>query len=912
MTRLNIDLGIEGNPATGDTLRTAMSKINDNFQELYLSNAADGNLTTSVTNGNVSIQPNGTGNVEIDALSVNSDNITSLTTNSSVTITGNGTAGVDIEALSFNGTSISSADSSRINLNENVTIDGDLVVTGSIAGTFTVSSLDADSSTVSNLEVDNFKASAIVIESEGIGSNDNDTTIPTSAAVKDYVDNNAGGTTGDLAITGSSITSPSNADLTLSAGGTGSVDIEGIQIKGTEISSADSTQVTIKENLHVTGTITGSIDADNSTISNLEVDNFKASAIITEGEGIGSNDNDTTLPTSAAVKDYVDARDIGDLSVTGSTISAPSNADLTLTTSGTGSVSIDGIQISGTEISSSDSTQITIKENLHVTGNISGTITGTVSTLDADNTTVSNLEVDNFKAATIVIESEGIGSNDNDTTIPTSAAVKDYVDNNAGGTTGDLAITGSTISAPSNADLTLNAGGTGSVDIEGIQIKGTEISSSDSTQVTIKENLHVTGNITGTINANQLSGALPAISGSNLTGVAKHAFRTIQIGGGNTLVADDAVDTLTINPGNNVTITDDQASDAFTINVNGMGDLTFVGSTIISPSNADITLSPGGTGSVSVDGIQIKGTELSSSDSTQITIKENLHVTGNISGTITGTVTGTIDADNSTISNLEVDNFKASAIVTEGEGIGSNDNDTTIPTSAAVKDYVDSNPTTSLAADNLTIGDAAVTITTTTGDITLDTQGNNRDIIFKGTDDGVDITPLQIDMSEGGKAIFQADIQGQGVTISDNKITSNRSNDNLELQANGTGSLVAQSPFVAQSPITFNAGYIEKINTLTSSSTITVDCSAASIHKVTLATNTGFVITNLPTGGTVTLIITQDGSGSRTATFGTDGSSAVKFPGGAPTLSTGAGDIDVVTIINDGTNFLGNCAKDYS
>tara|TARA_B100000029_G_scaffold264040_1_gene260203 strand:+ start:1424 stop:2614 length:1191 start_codon:yes stop_codon:yes gene_type:complete len=51
-----------------------------------------------------------------------------------------------------------------------------------------LSSVDADSTTISNLEVDNFKASAIVIESEGISSNDNDTTIPTSASVKDYVD----------------------------------------------------------------------------------------------------------------------------------------------------------------------------------------------------------------------------------------------------------------------------------------------------------------------------------------------------------------------------------------------------------------------------------------------------------------------------------------------------------------------------------------------------------------------------------------------------------------------------------------------------------------------------------------------------------------------------------------------------
>ena len=35
MARLNIDVGIEGNPATGDTLRTAMGKINDNFIEVF-------------------------------------------------------------------------------------------------------------------------------------------------------------------------------------------------------------------------------------------------------------------------------------------------------------------------------------------------------------------------------------------------------------------------------------------------------------------------------------------------------------------------------------------------------------------------------------------------------------------------------------------------------------------------------------------------------------------------------------------------------------------------------------------------------------------------------------------------------------------------------------------------------------
>lgn len=105
--------------------------------------------------------------------------------------------------------------------------------------------------------------------------------------------------------------------------------------------------------------------------------------------------------------------------------------------------------------------------------------------------------------------------------------------------------------------------------------------------------------------------------------------------------------------------------------------------------------------------------------------------------------------------------------------------------------------------------------------------------------------------------------------------------------------------------------YREKINTLTSSSTITVDCSLSPVHKVTLATNTQFVISNLATGQSVTLIITQSG-GNRTASFGTDGSTAVKFAGTYSALSTADGAIDVVTIFNDGTNFLGNCAKAYA
>jgi len=110
----------------------------------------------------------------------------------------------------------------------------------------------------------------------------------------------------------------------------------------------------------------------------------------------------------------------------------------------------------------------------------------------------------------------------------------------------------------------------------------------------------------------------------------------------------------------------------------------------------------------------------------------------------------------------------------------------------------------------------------------------------------------------------------------------------------------------------FNSFYADNINALTYSTTITVNANLAPVHKVTLTGNTGFVISNLPTGGNLTLIIVQDGTGSRTATFGTDGSTSVKFAGGSATLSTAINSIDIVNIFNDGTNYYGSLAKAFA
>ena len=96
--------------------------------------------------------------------------------------------------------------------------------------------------------------------------------------------------------------------------------LDGITSSTSELNVLDGVTVTTAQINYLTGTAaavvdisssqtltTKAIDADNNTITNIDTTAIKPTVLVTESEGIGSNDNDTTFPTSAAVKDYVDA-----------------------------------------------------------------------------------------------------------------------------------------------------------------------------------------------------------------------------------------------------------------------------------------------------------------------------------------------------------------------------------------------------------------------------------------------------------------------------------------------------------------------------------------------------------------------------------------------------------------------------
>ena len=130
---------------------------------------------------------------------------------------------------------------------------------------------------------------------------------------------------------------------------------------------------------------TGMLAADAVTAAKLADDavvfaNFDDAVFVTESEGIGSNDNDTTLPTSAAVKDYVDTQ------LTGS--------DLDFQADSGGALSIDldsetmvfaGTANEVTTSASGNTVTIGLPDNVTIAGNL--TVSGTTTTVNS--TTVS-------------------------------------------------------------------------------------------------------------------------------------------------------------------------------------------------------------------------------------------------------------------------------------------------------------------------------------------------------------------------------------------------------------------------------------------------------------------------------------------------------------------------------------------
>ena len=105
--------------------------------------------------------------------------------------------------------------------------------------------------------------------------------------------------------------------------------------------------------------------------------------------------------------------------------------------------------------------------------------------------------------------------------------------------------------------------------------------------------------------------------------------------------------------------------------------------------------------------------------------------------------------------------------------------------------------TVSSAADDITAGDAAINITTSSGNITIDAAANDSDVIIKGTDNTADITMATFDGSDAGTLILNHDLElGTDASLikfgADNEITLTHVHDTGLLLADSGGTPTLQ------------------------------------------------------------------------------------------------------------------------
>ena len=169
---------------------------------------------------------------------------------------------------------------------------------------------------------------------------------------------------------------------------------------------------------------------------------------------LDSNSNELLLltATGSAVNEITLANAATNNSPSLTASGGDANVDLTLAGKGTGKVIVTGdLQISGDDLFMTTNTAghllIGDGTNYNPTA-LSGDVTVNGSGVTAIGAVITTSQI---AAGTLVLDSEGIASNDNNTTLPTSAAVKDYVDTQIG--------SGDTIAELNDTDIGSLSGG---------------------------------------------------------------------------------------------------------------------------------------------------------------------------------------------------------------------------------------------------------------------------------------------------------------------------------------------------------------------------------------------------------------------------------------------------------------------
>ena len=553
-------------------------------------------------------------------------------------------------------------------------------------------------------------------------------------------------------------------------------------IADTEIQIA-ATTVDINGNVDVSGTLTvaGAVDFGDAALSNVGAVQLDSIA--------GDGDTDTSITFSGSDVITIAAGGANQVTFTNGAIVPSTDNDIDL---GTSSVEFKDAFFDGTVTSDAFAGPLTGD----VTGNVSGTaatVTGAAQSNITSLGTLTTLTVDDITINGSTISDGGDFTLDVNGDITLDANGGDILFKDDGTTFGSATNT--------SGNLIIKSGTTTALTFSGAN-------------VTVAGDLTISGDdlVMGTNTA----GHILVADGTNFNPVAVGDLSEIST------VANDDVFLAVDTSGGGLkkiarsAVVSGLASSAAISNVvedttpQLGGDLDVNGNDLVSTSNGNISLLPNGTGKVIIDGngssggvsitdglIDIRtGTGnvtkvkfyCESSNAHAQTLQAAPHsasssavlVLPTASGTLVGTgdtgsvsntmLAGSIaDSKLSTISTADKVSGAAVQVdgATDGTSITLADSDKFLVDDGGTTKYINASQlnaytSAAVALDDVSTGDAAVTLATSAGNIIIDAQGNDTDIILKGTDGSSDTTFLTIDGSAAGEATFNA-----GIVIAD-------------------------------------------------------------------------------------------------------------------------------------------------
>jgi hypothetical protein len=385
-----------------------------------------------------------------------------------------------LTAQTFITNTISSVDSTAVQINDNLNVDG---------------SVDVGS----QLTISNGTAVTAILDEDTLSSN-SDSALATQQSIKAYVDTQIGAVSTTLGISDSSSNTGSVAtgtnDLEFRSGNSVTATVSGTgvtfdindSITVDDITAKDSTAVNINSPIQVTGNI--------NTDTSLTVTGTTITQILDEDNMVSNSA--TALATQQSIKAYIDANSggvltMGDSASNSGSVASGSGQDLefrsgdgiTLTVSGNGVTATLNKIIDVNEISSSDSTAVQINEGLNVSGALF--VNGAVST----NSTISTATGSTVGTLTLadgsITDSSGTISFDNENLTTT------------GTVTGSTVIT-NTVQSSDSTVVNINDGlkVEGGLNVQGgAEIYGTlyaqAVGAEDSTQLTFVSDIQING-----------------------------------------------------------------------------------------------------------------------------------------------------------------------------------------------------------------------------------------------------------------------------------------------------------------------------------------------------------------------------------------------------------------------------------